>query len=132
MREDSVGLLFDYAVSKPEGFTYEDVEQDLGWPRERFFSVTRRFRRMFAEDQINLVCEPQEQREPWLYKLVGKYDDARLWATNRVEDLVSRTHTIHSVSRTLTNATDGRSTEGRKARLIERKMRQLIEELGDL
>ena len=129
---ERVGDLFDYAVAHPDGFTYVDVENDLGWDRGLFSWVARNLRAEFADDSVNLICEPQGQYEPWLYRLVGTADDARIWSTNRIADLEGRLHTMASVSESVKNATDGRTTEGRKARKINRTLVRLIEDLEDI
>ena len=94
--------------------------------------VVRRLRLVFAGDDINLVCEPQMLREPWVYKLVGNVEDARSWSTNRISDIETRLETIQAVAESLTNATDGRTIEGRKARKIHRTLGYLIGELAEI
>lgn len=129
---DRAGQLYDYAVEHPEGFTYQDIERDFEWQRSEFVGVVRTLRAILADDEINLTCEPQGQGEPWLYKLIGSYDDARPWATNRIGDLETRLETIGSVSQTLVSATDGRSIEGRKARKMKSTLDYLRGELADI
>jgi hypothetical protein len=130
--DEKAGLLYDLAVSKPEGFTYRDVEDKYGWHRTNFVETVRVLRLMFAGDRITLTCESQGFRKPWLYKLVGTYDDARPWTSNRIGDLETRLETVHAVAETLTNATDGRTTEGRKVRKIERTINRLMEDLAEI
>ncbi len=127
--DDKVTALFDYAVSKPEGFTYVDVKQDIGWGRPEFFQVVRAMRMVWANDTITLPCDPQGVREPWLYRLVGLPEEARDWQLNRLEDCRSRLKTIEAVSLSIVNGTDGRTIEGRMARLIETTARHLGEQL---
>jgi hypothetical protein len=129
---DRVTDLFDYAVAHPNGFTKDDIEADLGWEPATTQWVARNLRLTFADDDINLVCEPQGQGERWLYKLVGNPDDARIWATNRTADLESRLRTMAAVASSLENATDGRTVEGRKARKIHRSLARLVEDLEDI
>lgn len=130
--DDEAGLLYDFAVDHPRGFIYEDAKDKFGWHYSRFIKVVRHLRQILSADEITLTATPQGQHERWLYMLVGTYDAARPWATNRVGDLETRLDTIHGVANTLTNATDGRSVEGKKARLIERTIRHLMENLNDL
>lgn len=129
---EKVSLLFDFAATKPEGFTYLDVDEKLGWSRDFFVRVARDLRLMFKGDTITLTCEPGGHGLPWIYKLVGNYDGARPWATNRIGDMESRLETVHAVAETLVNATDGRSQDGRKARKVQRTIGRLIEDLADI
>jgi hypothetical protein len=131
-RAEQIAALFDFAADKPEGFTYIDVRATLGWQRDQFVKVARQLRLVFADDQINLVCEPQGSCEPWRYKLVGNVEDARAWSSNRIGDIETRLETIKAVAETLTNATDGRTIEGRKARKIHRTLGYLIGELSEI
>lgn len=130
--EEKTDQLFDFAANRREGFTYVDVQEEFGWHRNDFLKVVRALRMMFKSDTITLTCEPQGSHQPWLYKLVGTYDDARLWSANRIGDLESRLETVHAVAETLTKSTDGRSPEGRKVRKIERTIGRLIEDLADI
>lgn len=132
IKDTRAGLLYDYAVTRPEGFTYKDIDREFRWDRHRFLGVVRRLRSILGAEDITLTCTPGRSREPWVYQLVGTYDAARPWATNRVGDLESRLQTIHHVAQSLTNGSDGRTLEGKKARLIERTVRHLVENLADL
>lgn len=126
--------LFGLAAKRIDGFTYQDIEHAFGWDRFHFYWVVSQLRRILAAeaDTINLICTPQGSREPWLYELVGTYEDAAPWSQNRVGDLETRLVTIHSVASTLVNATDGRTVGGRKARKIRRTITRLIEDLADI
>jgi hypothetical protein len=130
--ESQVDLLFDLAASRPDGFTYKDVNEVLGWDRPYFIKVARYLRLAFAEDKINLVCNPQGKNEPWLYELVGTLDDSRAWTTNRLLDAETRLHTVWSVAKSIVEGTDGRSREGRRARIIARACQRANEDLHDL
>jgi hypothetical protein len=129
---EDVEVLFDYAEAHPDGFDIHDVEDDLDWRREHLYAVGRALRLVFADDEINLICEPNGYNKPWLYKLVGTYDDARVWATVRYRDMYSRLETTEAVATSLVNATDGRSIEGRKVRKIARTLSYLRAELVDI
>jgi hypothetical protein len=132
-RAERARQLYDYAVGKPEGFTYEEVERDLGWERVRFFGVVRELRLILGDDdEITLPCEPQGPREPWLYRLVGNYDDVRPWVVNRLGDMEARIETLSAVAHTCARVTDARSIEGRKARKVSRTMDYLASELAEI
>jgi hypothetical protein len=130
---EKMGRLFDFAASRPDGFTYQDVEQEIGWPRAEFIKVARKLRLMLGnDDQINLVCDPQGQREPWKYQLVGTFDQARDWSRNRVDDAESRLSTIRGVLTSVIKAMDGRSRDARRARIMELAIRHAQENLAEL
>lgn len=130
--DERVGLLYDFAVSKPEGFTYLDVHREYGWHRTNFGRTVRALRLLFSGDAITLTCDRAAWNMPHVYKLVGNYEAARPWVAGRVGDLESRLDTVHAVANTLTNATDGRTLEGRKVRRIKKTIGRLIEDLNEI
>jgi hypothetical protein len=131
---EKLGRLFDYAVSKPEGFTKDDVMEDLNWDRGTFSHASRALRIMLgSDDEVNLVCTPQGKGQPWLYQLTGQLgDDAKLWISNRLTDCESRVQTVRAITSSIVSATDGRSTDGRRARLMQRSMTRLTEDLAEI
>jgi hypothetical protein len=131
-QNDSIGLLFDFAVANPDGFTIDEACDSLAWSRPQFGLMVRKLRLILGSDEINLICEPTGTLGPWTYRLVGNYDDARVWVTNRIDDLTSRLETIHSIAASAMKAADGRSVQGRKARKIESTISYLLRELEDI
>jgi hypothetical protein len=110
---EKMGRLFDYAVEHSDGFTYQDVEKDLGWSRAYFIKVARQLRLLLGhDDEINLVCDVQGRREPWLYKLVGNFEQSRDWSRIRTDDAESRLTTIGGVLSSVIRSSDGRSRDG--------------------
>jgi hypothetical protein len=131
-RADQVGSLFDFAVSRPDGFTAADVTLEFGWPRNHFFGIARRLRAVLDDDDANLVCTPQGKGRQWLYQLTGDPEEARTWQNNRVRDLEARLATSENVALSLTHATDSRTVSGRKARKIANTLGYLRKELAYL
>ena len=131
---EKIGRLFDYAVAHAEGFTYQDVERDLKWRRNEFGKVANRLRAMLGnDDRINLICEPQQtSSDPWIYKLVGNLQAAQPWNGNRIGDCESRIMTMHAVLSSIVSGSDGRTKEGRRARIMHRALGRLIEDLAEL
>jgi hypothetical protein len=121
--------LYDYAVANPKGFTYVDVERDLRWDRKRLIVAVRQVRLLFHDDTLNLICDPQGFRQPWLYRLVGNYDDARPWSANRAGDLEARLNTMLAVAETVVHTSDGRTLPGKRARLIYSTLANLVVQL---
>src|SRR6516225_3921541 len=112
------GVLFDYSVGKPEGFEAAIAETDLQWTHRVFTRAVRSLRLILGADDINLICTPQGFGKPMLYQLVGNLEKAGPWVAGRLRSLESQIETVYSVSTSLANGTDGRTVEGKKARLI--------------
>ena len=132
-RQDRATELFDLLVSSPDGLTVPYLREKLSWRENHAREAIHDLRLMFGEiDEINLICEPIDGRGPWTYRLVGTTEDADEWTQIRMRDIDSRMVTVHALTRSLVKATDGRSSTGRKARLLERTFRHLIEDLEAL
>lgn len=132
---EAIGRLFDYAVEHADGFTYRDVEADLGWPRSYFTKIHRKLRLLLGnDDEIVLVCDPQGRREPWRYRLVGgsKIEDAVVWQGNRIRDSAARIVTQCAATAAQVRATDGRTNDGRRARIMHRGLTRIQEDLAEL
>lgn len=130
LMDEKVQILWDYAVAHPDGFTRYDVQNDIGWSNSELSDVARHLRQFFADDVITLTATPQGQHEPWIYQLVGTLEAAGPWSRNRLLDTETRLSTIHAVAKSLVHATDGRQRDGKKARVIERTLRHLQENLA--
>jgi hypothetical protein len=130
---EAIGALFDYAVEHPGGFTYQDAMNDLGWQKPYFTRVHRQLRLLLGnDDQINLVCDPQGRGEPWRYRLIGDIEGARGWVDNRLRDSESRVTTVRAITASLVRATDGRTNDGRRARIMNRGLGRILEDLAEL
>lgn len=125
------GRLYDYAVEHPS-FYIPDACRDLDWRVNRCRRAISQMRRILAGDEINLVCFQEGFGAPKRYELVGNVEDARPWVAVRLRALESQLDTVHSVARSLENATDGRTTTGKRARLIRRHVGRLIEDFAEL
>jgi hypothetical protein len=127
-RED----LWDLLVATPGGVTVEDMMGVYGWTHGQANEAVHDLRDWLGEFDITLPCDPQGQRERWLYRLVEDLDGVRQWAGNRVQDTDTRLRTMHAMLTSIVSATDGRTVEGRTARIMERALRRLVEDLDDL
>lgn len=116
------------------GFTYIDVEREIGWQRPYFFKIARQFRLTYGSADMNLVCERPGGRadRPHVYRLTGDVVQIQAYGASRIPDLVARVDTLQQVAASAVNATDGRSREGRIARRVARHMTRLQEDLVDL
>jgi len=122
--------LFAYAALRPHGFTVDEAMVDLDMDHRGINCAIRNLRHFLGDtDSVNLTCDPQGRGERWLYRLVGAMDDVRPWADNRIRDSRTRLVTMTAMMRSVVAATDGRTTEGRLARAMERGLRHLVEDL---
>jgi hypothetical protein len=128
MRE-RVGLLFDFASSQPEGFDKRDAAEALGIDIAAVPDVIHNLRLELASGDINLVAEPNGRGNLWTYRLVGSTEDARIWQTNRIGDMESRLAIQQAVAHSMSVGTDSRTREGKKARLIDKALTRLLEDL---
>ena len=126
------GLLFDYAAEQAEGFLAQDALDELDLTRDQFRRAARTLRLILANDSINLICLQQGFGEPKRYHLVGTLDKAGPWVRQRMRGIESQLETVLAVSSSLVNSTDGRTVDGKKARLINRHVGRLVEDLGEL
>lgn len=128
--QSDVLYLFDLLTAGPQ--TYQTVEAELGWDRGRFYKVVQGLRDFCAEndDTITVLNEPQGGNAPHLYTLTaGNYVGESAWAGNRISDLRRRLDTFLSVAKVAVNATDGRTNDGKAARILEFRIRQAKEEI---
>lgn len=133
-RDDRRDLLFDMLVASPKGTDYDEIIATFGWWYPDAVRAVHDLRLVLSDtgDDITVTLTPQGKGERWLIRLEGTVDGARPWVTNRILDSESRMATMHAVLRPLVQATDGRTMEGRKVRRMERGLRHLIEDLGDI
>lgn len=123
------GDLFDLFVESPNGLTSNDIKRRFDWSSNTVKGAMRALRFICGEDVITVVAEPQGESEPWLYRLVGNYDDARTYFAWRVGGLESQLDTVRVQAGSLVNGTDGRTTEGKKTRLIHEVVGSLQRQL---
>lgn len=132
-RTERVTALFDILAGSPEGLTVDDMAAALGVSHHLTSDAIRELRLLLGDtDEINLICDPQGSRERWLYRLVGNLDGSRRWVANRLGDTESRLRTMQSIADSLVSATDGRTLDGRRARLIRKALVRLVEDLDEL
>lgn len=126
---DRVDELLAYAMVRgDDGFTNEQAMSYLGCALDQFNRAVRTLRARSTGD-VTLVCTPQAQGDLWQYRLVGSYAEAETWIKNRQRDSLTRVRTMESVALVMVNATDGRSVEGRVARLEHSTYRHLRESI---
>lgn len=137
-RDELAGLIYDVLADAPDGLAMSEIVEKTDMPRSSCQIAIRTLRLMLAADGDTLwvTCDPAGQREEWVYKLI---DGQKLidsgesgWAVNRILDAQSRVHLLAASMSTAVQATDGRTTLGKKARHMERVLRHLDEDLTAL
>jgi hypothetical protein len=132
-RADRRDALFDLLVSRPAGLTQAEIELLLPCRPDQAKQAIHDLRLFLGEfDDVNLPCSPQPGGGQWIYQLSGNLDDAREWFANRIGDAESRLRVMHAMFASIAKGTDVRTSDGRKARLIERGLRRVVEDLDDL
>lgn len=136
-RSVRAGDLFDFLVDRgSKGANVHEMAAHLKCPRRSTDQAIHDLRTILGDTQdVNLVAEPEIAGEPWVYRLTGDLATARFWITNRLRDSETRLRTEQAVMLSVARATDGRTSEGKRARITEQALRHLIEDLemlGDL
>jgi hypothetical protein len=116
-------------LDAPDGLNSEQLCKLIGAGRDRVRKSIRRLRQDLSGDTYTVIVEPNGTHQPWIYKVTSTPEDAREWQARRVGDLEARIETDRNVALSLVNATDGRSTEGKRVRLIALDLQHLIEKL---
>jgi hypothetical protein len=134
---DWSGRIFDELVAHPDGCTIYEMAEAIDMPLATARRAVHDARMILAQnDTLFILAEPQGPRAPWLYKLVdGKTIidvENSGWVPNRIGDAQTRVQLIHAAMRVAERATDGRTTNGRKARVIARTLGRLVEDLEEI
>lgn len=129
---EQIDMLFDFAMSRPDGFTYADVEAEYGWDRHHFYEVVRAFRRAWGPEKAALACAPDGPRSMWKYKLSSDPEHIAQWHNNRLADTDARLETIEAVAKSALAALDQRTAPGKRAAKIFKVVSRLREDLAEL
>jgi hypothetical protein len=134
IREVRRDALFDLAVAEPGGVTVDDICIELDITHHQANEAIRDLRRFLGDtDTINFPCEPTGKGERWVYRLVGDLDGMRVWNANRVRDAESRFRTMDGMMTSIVRSYRGqRTVESRKARVMERALQRLVEDLDTI
>ena len=126
-------MTFDFAMDRgAAGFTIEELAAHLGTPRVQVArGAIHRVRQLIRSDG-NIVCEPGKWRDSYLYRIEGDIAGAKTWIDSRRRDMESRLRTLWGVSQSLVLASTDGSADGRRARIVERDIRHLLENLEDV
>jgi len=122
-KEAAMSSLLDYAESKPDGFNKYEAVKDLELRDLAEFSVAvNDLRDICAGSTQALICEPTGKGQAWTYKLIGTFEDSGIWMKFRQRALVSHLKTANNVAKSIAASTDGRSLDGKHARVHQRRI----------
>jgi len=132
--DQDAGKLFDFAVVHRDGFTHLEAELTFAWTGAHFREVERRLREVMASESENLVCNPNEDDPggPWLYRLTADIELTSLWHENRLGDSETRLKSIMFVAQSAMHAHSGRTTTGKRARILYKAASRALEDLEEL
>lgn len=131
-RDDRVTRMWDFLVGRPEGATIVELAADQELPVRNTQDVVQALRDLLGGgDTINVVCDrdPDTPNGRWIYRLVGTPDGSREWQANQLAHLERRLITSEDIATSMVEATDGRTVQGRKARVIKLHMSRCLEDL---
>jgi IclR helix-turn-helix domain len=133
---DRAGRLFDMLAEAPLGLTVAEICDELSVPKRTAHTVIRVLRMTLGtSDDLFVVCDIADDG---VYRYQLKSGAALVdaeqsrWTSTRVADLESRLVLFMSASKAAAAATDGRTTDGRKALLFVRWSQRLSEDLAEL
>ena len=132
--------LLELLADAPEGLNRIDTGIEEGWSDCMFNEAVQWLRDDLATNgySYSVVCDPDpaDHLGPWIYKLMDgdQIIDAQntQWVVNRVHDAERRLFTMRGVVATAVKATDGRTNEGKRARIIDKHITRAIEDLAEL
>jgi hypothetical protein len=131
--EKRAGQIYD--LLSDGDLTSQQIIDKLGCSYSGFLKAVQMLRDIGAAtgDVISVVAEPQGMSQPWLYglragKQIASAEDSR-WIPNRFQDAERRIKTISHVLEVAANSLDGRTTEGRKARIYHLHIKRALEEV---
>ena len=133
---DRAGRLFDALADAPDGMTISQIIGELKVDQRTAELVLRTLRLILgSSDDLFVVCD-RDDDAVYRYRLMSAKAivdaEQSQWTGTRVVDLESRLILFIAAAKAAVRATDGRTHEGKIARLMERYMRRLAEDLAEL
>src|SRR5262245_17849949 len=132
--------LYDMLADAPDGMLSSEIEATAGWTLNERLKAAQTLRDWLAmeDDTITLTCDPDPYIPlgPWRYRLIGGNGvidpEQSRWMINRLGDMERRLATIKHVIDVAAKTLDGRSIEGRKARIYRMHIGRAEEEIAML
>ena len=127
------GALVDYARVHRRKFTAAQAAKELGVSVSWITKAIKIVRDIRVGDTSTLVCHPQGRGLPWLYQLTRGPADFHWYQDYKLRDEETRMETSYHMAKTHRNvAPDARTIEGKRAKLMEKALGRLLEDLADL
>lgn len=124
--------LFDLLVASPDGLTRDALMAQLGITDVNMFHVIKRqLQKTLGTDTVTIVGDPKTNNEGgWTYSLQGdpSHPLAQQYLILRAENLLSRHMTSHTITKSLRNGVDRRTTAGQVInRMLETERRLIVD-----
>lgn len=132
--EKRAEVLFDLLSERD--LTSAEITDRTGWNYPQFMTAVQALRDILAAngDVISVLAEPQGSRGPWRYSLQAGTTivdaEKSQWVVNRLKDAERRVKTITHVLEVAVNSLDGRTVEGKKARIYHLHINRAQEEIA--
>jgi hypothetical protein len=111
-------------VSLPMIAAHLDIEQKTAT------RVIQHHRRHLGDSSLAILCAPVQN--VWLYWLSRDPEEIKGYGARRLDDTEARVRTIKAVADRAVVITDGRTLAGKRARIISRHIRHLLEDLESI
>lgn len=138
MRDDRAERITElYEILGLAGFgkTGEEICDETGWSKWQFGQAVQDLRHALGngEGTMTVLCEPDGQRQPWLYSLregaVSIDETESGWLPFSMDYIKTRLSTTLAVVKTGVRQKDGRTAEGK---ILRRLMTDLTRSLEDV
>ena len=133
LRRERRDHLFDLLMDAPEGITIDECCEAMRCDRSSWFQARRDLLEWLTEtdDTVTVVVIDQPSK-PSLYKLGSLIDEAKPHLKERLDDLETRLRTQSHTVAPLVAASDGRTSDGKRARYIRKYLTRMREDLDEL
>jgi hypothetical protein len=128
---DLAGRLFDLLVGAPDGMDIHEVTAALGVPQRQAEKVLNCLRRILGQDDtINVVWQMVGRR--YVYQLSGNVNEGAQWQAYRMATKLSQLDVDLAYWRSVVRGCDGRTREGRMARVCLKHFERVTEDLREI
>jgi hypothetical protein len=128
---DDLAMILDQDL-EDTAMTFQEIRDDILGVPNRVARVAIAHHRLNVSDHGKaLILQHLGSSQSPLYVVTGDPVAIRRYAAFRIHDAEARLETTHGCVRGAVRITDGRSSEGRRARLIEKHTGRLLEDISD-
>lgn len=128
--EDLAGQFYDLLVAEPDGLDKHQIASKLGVPVRVVVPILRKLRLILGGgDSINIPWRSEGRRR--IYFLTGQIEQGQQWQAARISKKLADLEVDLAWWRSMVEATDGRTVDGKKARLALRHQQRLFEDMSE-